>query len=59
MRSSSPSPTPPGSEGVAETVADLAGGATTVWVGGAGAEELPGARLLEGSPLEAAAQVAA
>ena len=46
-------------EGVAETVAELAGGATTVWVGGAGAEPLPGAQLLEGSPLEAAAQVAA
>ncbi len=45
-------------EGVAETVARLADSPTTVWVGGAGAGELPGVRRLEGSPLEAAAQVA-
>ncbi len=45
-------------EGVAETIAALDGAATAVWVGGAGAEKLDGARLLEGSPLEAAAQVA-
>ena len=44
--------------GVAETVAALDGVATTVWIGGAGAEELDGVRRLEGSPLEAAAQVA-
>ena len=44
--------------GVAETVAALDGVATTVWIGGAGAEELDGVRRLEGSPFEAAAQVA-
>ncbi len=45
-------------EGVVETVAALADAATTVWVGGAGAAEVEGARLLAGSPVEAAAQVA-
>jgi DNA-binding transcriptional MerR regulator len=45
-------------ETVAEIVARLADSPTTVWVGGAGAGELPGVRRLEGSPLEAAAQVA-
>jgi MerR family transcriptional regulator, light-induced transcriptional regulator len=45
-------------EGVAETVARLADSPTKVWVGGAGSGELPGVRRLEGSPLEAAAQVA-
>jgi DNA-binding transcriptional MerR regulator len=44
--------------GVAETVAALDGVATTVWIGGAGAEQLDGVERLEGSPLEAAAQVA-
>jgi len=44
--------------GVAETVAALDGVMPTVWVGGAGAEQLDGVQLLEGSPLEAAAQVA-
>jgi DNA-binding transcriptional MerR regulator len=43
--------------GVAETVAGLED-ATTVWVGGTGADELAGARLLRGSPYEAAEQVA-
>lgn len=45
-------------EAVAETVEALAG-ATTVWVGGAGAAELRNARLLEGSAVVAAAIVAA
>jgi len=45
-------------DGVAETVAALDGAPTTIWVGGAGAGKLDGVRLLEGSPLEAAAQVA-
>jgi MerR family transcriptional regulator, light-induced transcriptional regulator len=45
-------------EGVVETVAALANAATTVWVGGAGAAEVEGARLLAGSPVEAAAEVA-
>ena len=45
-------------EGVAETIAALDGAATAVWVGGGGAEKLDGARLLEGSPLEAAARLA-
>ena len=44
--------------GVTETVAGLEGAATTVWVGGAGAHEVAGTRLLGGSPLEAAEQVA-
>ena len=43
---------------VAETVDGLAG-ATTVWLGGAGAGELAEARLLDASPLAAAAIVAA
>lgn len=43
---------------VAEAVAALAG-ATTVWVGGAGAAQVAGARLLDASPLAAAAEVAA
>jgi DNA-binding transcriptional MerR regulator/methylmalonyl-CoA mutase cobalamin-binding subunit len=45
-------------EVVAEAVAELAG-ATTVWVGGAGAAEVANARLLDASPLAAAAAVAA
>ena len=45
-------------DGVAETVAALDGAPTTIWAGGAGAGKLDGVRLLEGSPLEAAAQVA-
>ena len=45
--------------GVAETASRLRGIGTTVWVGGAGARRLDGARVLEGSPLEAAEQVAA
>jgi DNA-binding transcriptional MerR regulator len=44
-------------DAVTETVAALAG-ATTVWLGGAGAAETPGALLLDPSPLAAAAQVA-
>jgi MerR family transcriptional regulator, light-induced transcriptional regulator len=44
--------------GVVETAAGLEGAPTTVWVGGAGADDVAGARLLEGSPLEAAEQVA-
>ncbi len=43
---------------VAEAVATLAG-ATTVWVGGAGAAQVADARLLDESPLVAAAEVAA
>jgi DNA-binding transcriptional MerR regulator/methylmalonyl-CoA mutase cobalamin-binding subunit len=43
---------------VAETVAALAG-ATIVWLGGAGAAEIPGARVLQSSPLRAAEAVAA
>jgi methanogenic corrinoid protein MtbC1 len=43
---------------VAETVAALAGSAT-VWIGGAGAAEIPGARVLQSSPLRAAGVVAA
>jgi len=45
-------------DGVVETAAALEGAPTTVWVGGAGAADVAGARLLEGSPLEAAEQVA-
>lgn len=45
-------------EGVAETVAGLTGVETAIWLGGAGAAELAGVRLLAGSPLEAAARVA-
>ena len=45
-------------EGVAETVAGLAGVETAIWLGGAGADELAGVRLLTGSPLEAATRVA-
>jgi len=45
-------------DGVAETVAALDGAPITIWAGGAGAGKLDGVRLLEGSPLEAAAQVA-
>jgi len=44
--------------GVTQTAAGLAGVRTTVWVGGAGADHVAGARLLGGSPLEAAEQVA-
>lgn len=44
--------------GVAATVESLAG-ATTVWLGGAGAVALAGVRLLEGSAVEAASGVAA
>ena len=43
---------------VAEALAGLAG-TTTIWVGGAGAAELGAARLLDASPLAAAARVAA
>ena len=45
-------------ESVAEAVAVL-GGATTVWVGGAGAARVAGARFLDASPFAAAAEVAA
>ena len=45
-------------EGVAETVAGLSGVETAIWLGGAGADELPGVQLLIGSPLEAAERVA-
>ena len=46
-------------EGVAATITALDGAATAVWVGGAGAEKLDGARVCSrGQPLEAAAQVA-
>jgi DNA-binding transcriptional MerR regulator len=44
--------------GVVETAAALEDGPTSVWVGGAGAADVAGARLLDGSPLEAAEQVA-
>jgi DNA-binding transcriptional MerR regulator len=44
--------------GVAQVAGRLRGAATTVWVGGAGAGEVDGARVLEGSPLEAAERVA-
>jgi MerR family transcriptional regulator, light-induced transcriptional regulator len=44
--------------GVVETAAALEDAPTSVWVGGAGAADVAGARLLEGSPLEAAEQVA-
>lgn len=43
--------------GVADTVGRLRETATTVWVGGAGAQALEGALVLEGSALEAAEQV--
>ena len=45
--------------GVAETAARLRGVGTAVWIGGAGAGEVEGAHVLDGSPLEAAQQVAA
>ena len=45
-------------ESVAEAVAAV-GGTTTVWVGGAGAARVEGARFLDASPLAAAAEVAA
>jgi MerR family transcriptional regulator, light-induced transcriptional regulator len=44
--------------GVVETADALEDAPTSVWVGGAGAADVAGARLLEGSPLEAAEQVA-
>jgi len=44
-------------EHVAELARRLRGAVTAVWVGGAGAGEVDGAYVLEGSPLEAAEQV--
>ena len=46
-------------DGVAETAARLGDMRTAVWTGGAGAAEVDGARVLAGSPLDAAEQVAA
>jgi DNA-binding transcriptional MerR regulator/methylmalonyl-CoA mutase cobalamin-binding subunit len=43
---------------VAETADGLADAGTVVWIGGAGAGPVAGARVLDGSPLEAAEQVA-
>ena len=45
--------------GVAETASRLRGVGTAIWIGGAGAGEVEGAHVLDGSPLEAAQQVAA
>jgi MerR family transcriptional regulator, light-induced transcriptional regulator len=45
-------------EGVERIAAELADLSATVWVGGSGAEPVAGARLLAGSPFEAAALVA-
>jgi hypothetical protein len=45
-------------EAVSAELQELAG-ETTLWLGGAGASETPGARLLQQSPLAAAATVAA
>lgn len=45
-------------ESVTDRLRELAGTAT-LWLGGAGARAAPGARLLDSSPLAAAAQVAA
>ena len=45
-------------EGVAETAARLRDAGAAIWVGGAGAGAVDGARVLGGSPLEAAEQVA-
>ena len=45
--------------GVAETASRLRGVDTAIWIGGAGAGEVEGAHVLDGSPLEAAQQVAA
>ena len=43
---------------VAQTADGLADAGTVVWIGGAGAGPVAGARVLDGSPLEAAEQVA-
>jgi MerR family transcriptional regulator, light-induced transcriptional regulator len=45
--------------GVTETAARLGELGTAIWIGGAGAGEVDGVRILDGSPLEAAEQVAA
>jgi DNA-binding transcriptional MerR regulator len=45
-------------DGVAESAAGLGETRTAVWIGGAGAAEVDGARVLIGSPLDAAEQVA-
>lgn len=45
-------------DAVAETAAGLADARTVIWIGGAGAAAIAGARVLGGSPLEAAEQVA-
>jgi DNA-binding transcriptional MerR regulator len=45
-------------DGVAETAARLGETRTAIWIGGAGAAEVDGARVLSGSPLDAAEQVA-
>ena len=45
-------------EDVAQIAERLGGATAAVWVGGAGAGQVDGARILEGSPLEAAEQVA-
>ena len=45
-------------EEVAQIAKRLGGATAAVWVGGAGAGRVDGARMLEGSPLEAAEQVA-
>ena len=49
----------PARRGVTGEIAAAVGETTTVWVGGAGAADTPGARLLDEPPLAAAARVAA
>ena len=48
----------PALRGVTDEIAGAIGDETTVWVGGAGAADTPGARLLDEPPLAAAARVA-
>ena len=49
----------PALQGVTGEIAGAVADATTVWVGGAGAADVPAARLLDEPPLAAAARVAA
>ena len=49
----------PALRGVTGEIADAVADATVVWVGGAGAADIPNARLLDEPPLAAAARVAA
>ena len=49
----------PALRGVTGEIASEIGEATAVWVGGAGAADIPGTRLLDEPPLAAAARVAA